>query len=390
MILTKQNSNKKRRPPQSDYLYHPNELSICGYSNSGKTTLLEKVVKRLSKNYNIAFLKHDVHKFEMDKNGKDTQKIWASGAKWVSISDKTHNGVLTQGESPIYEQKSTFLDADFALLEGYKNLDSDKIVVIDDEKNIFQDINDGKVNNVICFVGQETSQPELPIKGVPYFHRDQEAKISDFIEKYFISKINLTPLYGLVLTGGQSKRMKKDKALLNYNGRSQALEAFDLLSDVCVKTFISSRKDQWDSVDLNSYPQISDRFLDMGPAGGVLSAQWEHPKASFLVVACDLPYLDKQTLQRLITNRDPFKVATCFLSQHFAGMPEPLCSIYEPKSFHRLMSFISMGYTCPRKALINSPIKYLELSNLKALENVNYPEEYEQTLKQFNKGASPQ
>ncbi|MBT4760663.1 MAG: bifunctional molybdenum cofactor guanylyltransferase MobA/molybdopterin-guanine dinucleotide biosynthesis adaptor protein MobB [Bdellovibrionaceae bacterium] len=385
MILTKQNSKPKKRPPQqSDYLYHPYELSVCGYSNSGKTTLLEKVIKRLSSTYDIAFLKHDVHKFEMDKKGKDTQRMWGSGAKWVSISDKTHNGTLSQGQMPIYEHKSKFLDADFALLEGYKNLNSDKVVVIDSENKILRDVETGHVNNVICFVGQDKAQPVLPLSEVPYFHRDQVTEVSKFIENYFVKKAALAPLYGLVLTGGRSQRMKKDKALLNYNGQAQALEVYNLLSEFCGNTFISARKDQWNDTKFNDYPQITDRFLNMGPAGGILSAQWEHPKASFLVVACDLPFLEINTINNLLSNRNPFKLATCYLSQHFKGMPEPLCSVYEPKSFHRIMNFMGLGYTCPRKALINSPVKSLELLESNALENVNYPAEFEQAVERLS------
>ena len=55
--------------------------------------------------------------------------------------------------------------------------------------------------------------------------------------------------------------------------------------------------------------------------------------------------------------------------------PEPLISIWEPKSYPILMQFLTQGYSCPRKVLINSDVELLDVRNKEALTNVNSPEE---------------
>ncbi len=57
--------------------------------------------------------------------------------------------------------------------------------------------------------------------------------------------------------------------------------------------------------------------------------------------------------------------------------PEPLITIWEPKSYFKLLYFLGLGYSCPRKVLINTDCHVIEAPNVKALQNVNYPEEYE-------------
>ena len=54
-------------------------------------------------------------------------------------------------------------------------------------------------------------------------------------------------LYGLVLSGGRSTRMGKDKGLINYHGIPQRDYIYNLLNEVCDETYMSIRKDQVDS-----------------------------------------------------------------------------------------------------------------------------------------------
>ncbi|HBA84594.1 MAG TPA: molybdenum cofactor guanylyltransferase [Verrucomicrobia bacterium] len=185
------------------------------------------------------------------------------------------------------------------------------------------------------------------------------------------------PLYGLVLTGGKSSRMKTDKAALRYNGQAQSARAFELLAKVCAKVYLSNRADQSEAPGHASFPQIHDLFANFGPVGGILSALKTHPAHAWLVTACDLPFLDEATLLQLIRHRDPRRMATAFLSAH-DGKPEPLCAIYEPHSMARLLDFTTRDVYCPRKMLMQSDAHLLPLENPQALDNVNFPEEYEQ------------
>ncbi|WP_250254298.1 NTP transferase domain-containing protein [Chryseobacterium sp. Marseille-Q3244] len=189
-------------------------------------------------------------------------------------------------------------------------------------------------------------------------------------------ELNTIPrINGLVLAGGKSVRMGKPKDLLQWHGKEQRYFAADLLAPFCDEVFISCRQDQLDNFDPD-YNALTDTFLNMGPFGGILSALRAQRDKAWLVVACDLPLLDPKSLEFLVQSRNPEKIATTYESP-FDGLPEPLITIWEPKSFPLLLNFLGIGNTCPRKVLINSDTLILKPDNPDALMNVNTPEDAE-------------
>lgn len=182
-------------------------------------------------------------------------------------------------------------------------------------------------------------------------------------------------LNGLVLAGGKSTRMGHDKSVINWHGKEQKYYLADILKQHCDEVFISCREDQVRDID-GSYKTITDKFTDAGPSTGILSALSQDKHAAWLVIACDLPLIDEQTLNDLIERRATDKVATTYKSPH-DGLPEPLITIWEPKSKEVLLSFKEKGYSCPRKALINSDTQIIEPANAEALINANTPEDAE-------------
>jgi len=188
--------------------------------------------------------------------------------------------------------------------------------------------------------------------------------------------MTIPALFGLVLAGGASTRMRTDKAALQYHGRPQLRWAFELAMKVCTASFVSVRPDQRDDATRASFPQIVDRQPGIGPIAGISAALLEHPKAAWLVLACDLPFLTEPTLQHLIAKRDLHKVATAYRSAH-DGLPEPLCAIWEPAAREPLLAYIATGKQCPRKFLINSNTALLDLPEQQALDNVNTVEEFD-------------
>ncbi|MGG7467506.1 NTP transferase domain-containing protein [Chryseobacterium arthrosphaerae] len=185
----------------------------------------------------------------------------------------------------------------------------------------------------------------------------------------------IPPVNGLVLAGGKSVRMGKAKDLLHWHGKEQRYFAADLIAPFCEEVFISCRQDQLENFD-PGYKALTDTFLNMGPFGGILSALRSRRDTAWLVVACDLPLLDPKSLEFLLRSRDPEKAATTYESP-FDGLPEPLITIWEPKSYPLLLHFLGMGNTCPRKVLINSDTLILKPENPDALMNVNTPEDAE-------------
>lgn len=186
---------------------------------------------------------------------------------------------------------------------------------------------------------------------------------------------NNAPLYGLVLAGGRSSRMQRDKAQLNYHGRSQLEHACQLLAPHVDKIFVSVRSDQRDDPQRAAWPQIVDQPGLQGPIAGIASAQAERPAAAWWVLACDLPFLDERTLQALEQGRATDRLATAFRSAH-DGLPEPLCAIYEPVSAAAIATYVASGGQCPRKFLGSHDTHLLTAPNPTALDNINTPQEY--------------
>ena len=184
---------------------------------------------------------------------------------------------------------------------------------------------------------------------------------------------NMPPLNGLVLAGGKSVRMGAAKDLMQWHGKEQRYYAADLLDKFCGEVFISCRREQQGDID-PAYKTLPDTFLNMGPSGGILSAFRAQREKAWLVIACDLPLLNQDTLRFLVANRAAEKIATTYESP-FDGLPEPLITIWEPASFPVLLSFLAKGITCPRKVLINSDASVLKPSQPDALMNVNTPED---------------
>ncbi|MDP9012729.1 MAG: NTP transferase domain-containing protein [Pseudomonadota bacterium] len=183
------------------------------------------------------------------------------------------------------------------------------------------------------------------------------------------------PVYGLILAGGLSSRMHRDKAALLYRGTSQLDRAFELAARHVAQVFVSVRADQVTEPTRASKPLIVDSADGAGPIVGIRSALAAYPEVAWLVLACDLPFLSHAALERLLTERDPSMLATAYMSAH-DGLPEPLCAVWEPAAGPALSAYQSSGGQCPRKFLRTHPVRLLEPHDRHALDNINTPEEY--------------
>jgi molybdopterin-guanine dinucleotide biosynthesis protein A len=182
--------------------------------------------------------------------------------------------------------------------------------------------------------------------------------------------------------------MQRDKATLTYHGRTQLEWAMDLITPFVERAFVSVRPDQKNDPVRAKFAQIVDTAENLGPIAGIMAAQAAHPEAAWLVLACDLPFLDGATLKHLVWARQEDKPATAYRSSH-DGLPEPLCAKYDPASREPIADYVATGKNCPRKFLIRSESHLIEEPNPRALDNVNTPEEYGSAMTSFSSnGAS--
>lgn len=278
-----------------------------------------------------------------------------------------------------YEWRSLFSNVDVVLVNGNHFKAEKQLVIINEAKKESLERKLDRLTNVLGFILDE-GRNEIHDYLKSDFSQHKVVKINDLkaIVGLVQNELKQPEIKGLVLAGGKSIRMGEDKGLIDYHGIPQREYLAKLLTDFCVETYISTSKEM-DS----SYPLLKDSFTDMGPYSGILSAFRQDPNAAWLVVATDIPLLDAHVLKQLIDGRNASKVATCFHNPE-TGFPEPLITLWEPRAYTRLLQFLSMGYSCPRKALINSDIEELQIVNQDALLNANTPQEKDHILGKIN------
>jgi molybdopterin-guanine dinucleotide biosynthesis protein A len=180
-------------------------------------------------------------------------------------------------------------------------------------------------------------------------------------------------LYGLVLAGGKSSRMGRDKSMLEFHGMPQKDYAFQLLSASCEKVYTSVSA----TAALSDFKNpIVDQFSFGGPINGILSAlQFRHDVA-WLALPVDMPLVNQPTISLLIHNRDETQLATCFRHKRNGNL-EPLLAIWEPQCRKPLLDFCKKGGCSPNEFLKTTEVHYVEIEDDKLLTSINSPTDIE-------------
>lgn len=356
--------------------YGRNEWAIVGAPCVFIKALADSVINTLSTKYKCAYADTSHNDEAILAPGR-----LANGAV-LEYTDQINHGQFNYSKAlTTFQLRQQFTDADLVLVNGNHQQAKAQVVIIYDNKraslqkrveqltNVELILLADNVYEVFDFI-QETipNWQELPL-----YRLSETEKIVAFFEAKMRQAKPV--LNGLVLAGGKSMRMGYDKGAVNWFGKEQRYHIADLLKPLCQDVFISCRTDQKQQINSN-YPVLEDTFTGLGPFGAILSAFREQPDRAWLVVACDLPLLDIDTLQFLTGHRKTASIATAFNSP-YDEFPEPLITIWEPKSYQALLAFLAQGYSCPRKVLINSDVNLLQVQNPDALTNVNTPEELE-------------
>lgn len=362
-----------------------NEWSFIGTPCGEIKKLAFQLTQSLSKKYKVGYVDAD-HKIA-DEAVTDADSAMSFGASMEYTDKITFHRFDSHAKLDSWHFRQQFNGMDVVLVNGNHFKAKNQVVFIDARKEDSLRRKLDRLTNVELIILQNGETHVFPFlkDNLENFAKIPVVSINDFkkIADFFLQKMEkATPeLYGLVLAGGKSTRMGRDKGLIDYHGKPQREYVFDMMDAVCEKTFLSFREGQ--DVETN-LPVLTDTFKGLGPFGAMLSAFREHPNQAWLVVACDLPLLDKKTLEFLIQNRNPSAVATAFYNPE-TDFPEPLITIWEPRSYPILYQFLAQGYSCPRKVLINSEIELLKIAETEVLKNVNKPEELAEVKAQFLK-----
>jgi molybdopterin-guanine dinucleotide biosynthesis protein A len=359
-----------------------NEWAVVGAPCVNIKLLANDVIQALSPQYKWAYIDASHNDEVVSPPGR-----LAAGAYLEYVDQQNHQQFNYNTPFSPADFKQQFSEADIVLVNGNHQQAKAQVVIIHPNKIASLQKRMDQLNNVQLILLAEGAndvfdfvKEALPDwRKIPLYNLNETDKIIAFFE----DKLQLAkpPLKGLVLAGGQSLRMGHDKGAVNWHGIEQRYFMADMLGSFCGDVYISCRAEQVQAID-SQYRTLEDTFTGLGPFGAILSAFRHDPNSAWLVVACDLPLLDRLALQNLVDNRDTSAVATAFKNEK-EGFPEPLITIWEPKAYPRLLNYLSQGYSCPRKVLINSNINLLSTIDSKVLTNVNTPEQLEEIKEQL-------
>ena len=348
--------------------YAVQEIAILGVKCSIIAQLSQNIAEILQKTTKMAY-------FDASHNSEETAPILDTFTfnETGCLKTQTANNL---NKFNTRQQLSTY---DLVLINGNHYQAKKQIVVLDPEKEASITKRIDQITDVVCFV-KTTKEVKIfdclkskfqNYEAIPVFNIDNITAISKIVDETI--NANRPPLNGLVLAGGKSTRMGTDKGLLNYHGQAQRYYLFNLMQQVLGKdaeVFLSVRAEQ----DIKNTPVITDKFEGLGPFGAICSAFMHNPNSAYLVVATDLPFVNQEVLELLISKRNPTKIATAIKGKNKPFM-EPLVTIWEPKAYPILLGFLAQGYSCPRKALINSDVAIVEIDDT-FIENINTPDDF--------------
>ena len=162
---------------------------------------------------------------------------------------------------------------------------------------------------------------------------------------------------------------------MSVRGRPLLERTVALATSMIDDVYVSVRADQIDDPLRKQFRLIVDSRNNLGPAAGILAAHAEHPDVAWLVLACDLPLLDSESIRLLVRSRKTHRAATAYRSPE-DGLPEPLCAIYEPDTLERFRHHADSGDSLsPRSLLVNGDVELLEPLGGRVLSNVNTPDD---------------
>lgn len=213
-------------------------VSIVGTSDSGKTTLLEKLIPELTKKgYRVATVKHDVHGFEVDREGKDSWRHKKAGARTTIISSPEKIAVIsdTGRDLTLEEIRAIYIqDVDLIISEGYKRETYPKIEISRKAQN--RELLCTEDENLIAVA----SDYPVDVK-VPHFDINDAKGLADIIEKKVIS--NYRPERISLVINGQAVPLKPFIEVFLTNsilGSLSSLKGCQKAEDIVIK--IKTRK----------------------------------------------------------------------------------------------------------------------------------------------------
>ena len=189
----------------------------------------------------------------------------------------------------------------------------------------------------------------------------------------------------LILAGGKSKRMGRNKALIERpDGTRQLDYIIELARSLSSEVLLSTNTPEIAPEGITILPDLNPGD---GPLGALASFHAAHPGESVLLIGCDLFLLDKATIDQLIASHHSDNTATAFKNR-IDHRPEPLCAIYEPSSLAKPPETLARKDYSARHFLESLSPHSLDLPTPVALDNANNPSDLDEAFAKLTQGVS--
>ena len=261
-------------------------LGICGFSGSGKTSLIEQIaLAQTSIGRRICVLKHGTHKFDLDREGKDSYRFFQSGAD-VQLQNDTelcHRQHSDPSVNIIQVIRRLAPNYDGILLEGHKGI------------NI--------PHKVWLMHPAESEMPGVPGGFEMVLERDADRfdRTNRLFESIIKSSFEDTALNGAILIGGDSRRYGRPKHLVETDGKTWLERTVEVVKPFVHEIVVVGKGDL--PPNCQHLPRLWDVPDMAGPVAGIRSIfRWD-PLRSWLVLPCDLVHLNAAAIEWLIARR---------------------------------------------------------------------------------------
>jgi len=179
---------------------------------------------------------------------------------------------------------------------------------------------------------------------------------------------------GVVLAGGESSRMGREKALMKYNDRTLIEYSLESISGIEGKPLIISNNREVGNF-LEGIEVIPDFLLGRGPLGGIYTAL-EHTKDDIVIVACDTPLLKKETVERLVTEWGNADISVYMNEGKIYPFPG-IYSISLIKSVEKRLEGAGRELSLQDFIRNTRDVKYIEITeDVDTLSGINTPKDY--------------
>jgi hypothetical protein len=342
---------------------------LSGAIQSGKTTTL---LKRFSKSSSVGvFICPDVHgqrmmyfcsenrlvpfqkPDDMDavKIGKFLfDKVVFNKACDILVSPLAldNDFVIVDEVGPLELNENGFYQSLVSLLNAWEKKDNGSLILV---------VREHLVNDVIA---------KFDLKNVDV------CVVSDFLNNEDSSFL----MNAVILSGGQSSRMKTEKYLLKYEGVEQYKRIQNMMNLLAINCYLSCNENQNKNESLSIDTIVDDElFFDAGPLTGILSS-FEKLQSDLFVIGCDYPLLNKQHLEVMKQFAMYGFNEIAFVKNDRPDFVEPLICFLSKKSLIQLRAFYFNGGRSLNKFLQQSNPLKIQLDDDAFLRSFDTQEDY--------------